>query len=193
MRHIPFAAALAMLPVMLAGCGSDSALPVAPEQPSLAAGAAANAQGGNRDEIRINMQDACDPASFNAIVGAGTCVRSGGMTFQNFIGQLTKHHVVGAWHFAPQAFSASVGQEVEAYNLGGEEHTFTHVAAFGGGLVASLNELSGNLVVAPECLDLDEDDVVAPGATYEEELEEAGTQYFQCCFHPWMRTVGHVH
>jgi hypothetical protein len=192
MRCIPFAAAVALLP-LLAGCGSDSAAPVAPGQSILAANSPANAQGGNRDEIRINMKDSCDPASFNAAVGPGTCVRSGGMTFDNFIGQLTKHQVVGAWHFAAPAFSAHVGQEVEAYNLGGEDHTFTHVAAFGGGMVPSLNALSGNLVVAPECLDLDPDDIVEPGATYVEDLDEAGTQYFQCCIHPWMRTVAHVH
>ena len=193
MRVMPFAAALASLSLVLGACGSDSATPVAPDQSALAANNSANARGGNRDEIRINMQDACDPASFDAAIAPGTCVRAGGMKFANFISQLTKHQEVGAWHFAPPHFSAHVGQEVEAYNLGGEVHTFTRVAAFGGGIVASLNALSGNPVAAPECLNLDEDDFVAPGATYEEDLEEAGTQYFQCCIHPWMRTVGRVH
>src|SRR6185436_1640036 len=118
MRSIPFAAVLAMVPLLLAGCGTDSAAPVAPDQSQLATNSPANAQGGNRDEIRINMKDACDPATFNPVLAPDTCERSGGMKFEQFISELTKHQVVGAWHFAPSSFSAHVGQEVEAYNLG---------------------------------------------------------------------------
>lgn len=47
-----------------------------------------------------------------------------------------------------------------------------------------LNNLSGNPDPAQECLALDSDDFVAPGATFEEEIEEAGTQRFECCIHP---------
>jgi hypothetical protein len=72
-------------------------------------------------------------------------------------------------------------------NRGGEVHTFTHVAAFGGGIIPPLNALSGNPVPAPECLALEPDDFVAPGNTYQEQIEGSGTQLFQCCIHPWMR------
>ena len=53
-------------------------------------------------------------------------------------------------------------------------HTFTQVAAFGGGIVPQLNNLSHNPVVAPECTTLEEDDFVAPGGTYEEEIDTNG-------------------
>ncbi len=36
--------------------------------------------------------------------------------------------------------------------VGGELHTFTKVATFGGGFIPPLNQLSGNPVPAPECL-----------------------------------------
>ena len=73
-------------------------------------------------------------------------------------------------------------------------HTFTEVAHFGGGIVPLLNQLSGNTVPAAECLNLEPDDFVAPGATYAEEepLDEEGTEHYQCCIHPWMRTEVHV-
>ena len=76
-----------------------------------------------------------------------------------------------------------------AFNKGGEEHTFTEVENFGGGIVPLLNDLSHNSTVAPECTALEEDDFVKPGATYREEepLEAGTTAKFQCCIHPWMR------
>src|SRR5262249_13037928 len=50
----------------------------------------------------VRLMDACDPDTFNAPppvgVGPGTCSRSGGVQFANFIDQLTRHHSIGAWH-----------------------------------------------------------------------------------------------
>jgi plastocyanin len=134
------------------------------------------------------MTDACDPATFNAAVGEGTCVRSGGVQFADFLAQLAAHHFVGAWHFAPPDTTARVGQTLVAVNRGGEVHTFTEVEEFGGGLVPDLNKLAGVPTVAPECAALDDDDFVAPGATYRDEpIEHAGNEKYQCCIHPWMR------
>jgi plastocyanin len=144
-----------------------------------------------RAEVRrnISLMDACDPATFNAAVGPGACVRSGGMTFQRFLAELQAHGSVGAWHFAPTLVNARVGDLLLATNRGGEVHTFTEVEDFGGGIVPSLNQLSGNPTVAPECTALEADDFVAPGTTYSDEVEEAGTEKYQCCIHPWMRLV----
>jgi len=50
-----------------------------------------------------------------------------------------------------------------AVNRGGEEHTFTEVEEFGGGIVPVLNALSGNPEVAPECLALEAADFIQPG------------------------------
>ncbi len=140
-----------------------------------------------RQDVLVNMQDACDPATFNAALGPGTCLRAGGMQFSQFIAQLTQLGFVGPWHFAPPNANVQVGQTFVASNKGGEVHTFTEVAQFGGGIVPRLNELAHVPAVASECAALEEDDFVAPGATYREEVEHSGTLKFQCCIHPWMR------
>jgi hypothetical protein len=85
-----------------------------------------------------------------------------------------------------------VGQTLLAVNQGGEVHTFTEVENFGGGIVLALNALSGNPVPAPECLNLVAGDFVAPGASYTDEVEEPGTEHYQCCIHPWMRLDLHA-
>ena len=140
----------------------------------------------------VSMMDACDPATFNAVLGPGSCTRQGGVTFDKFIAQLQRNQMAGAWHFASPTVQARLGQMIIATNRGGEEHTFTRVAAFGGGIVPVLNQLSGNPTVAPECTQLDPDDFVEPGGTYSEEVDAGGTLLFQCCIHPWMRTEVHV-
>ena len=83
------------------------------------------------EDVIVNAIDACDPDSFNAAVGAGTCVRAGGLKFGDFIAQLTKHGFVGPWHFAPNTVNARTGQEFLVINHGGEVHTFTEVEEFG--------------------------------------------------------------
>jgi plastocyanin len=109
------------------------------------------------------------------------------MQFDRFIAQLTRLGFVGPWRFAPSEANVQVGQTFVAANNGGEVHTFTEVADFGGGIVPGLNALAGVPTVAPECKALESDDFVAPGATYRENVEHAGHLKFQCCIHPWMR------
>jgi hypothetical protein len=139
------------------------------------------------ENVIVNMHDNCDPGTFNAMLGAGTCVGRGGLTFDNFIAQLTRHGFVGSWHFAPKTVSAKRGERFLVVNRGGEEHTFTEVEEFGGGIVASLNELAHLPNVAPECLALGADDFVAPGQTFHEGIESDEEEKYQCCIHPWMR------
>jgi plastocyanin len=137
------------------------------------------------EERVVSIMDACDPVSFGA---AGiACSRSGGVTFEQFLELLRKNQSVGSWHFAPVLVNARVGQTLVALNRGGEDHTFTEVEEFGGGIVPLLNELSGNPVPAPECLGLAPADFIAPGASSTDEVEEPGTEHYQCCIHPWMR------
>ena len=98
--------------------------------------------------------------------------------------------MVDAWRFAPaNNVQARVGQTLLAINRGGEAHTFTEVEEFGGGIVPVLNQLSGNTEVAPECRTLAADDFIPPGGTYSDEVEETGTERYQCCIHPWMRAT----
>lgn len=136
------------------------------------------------------MHDACDAATFNAAVRPGTCSRNGGVKFDQFISMVMKFHSVGPWNFAPNNLTAHDGETLFALNQGGETHTFTKVAEFGDGSIAPpLNQVLGNPALAQECANLEPDDFVAPGATYEEEekLEAGHTAKFQCCIHPWMR------
>jgi plastocyanin len=138
-----------------------------------------------RADVLVNMLDACDPATFAA--QNITCIRSGGVTFNQFIAELTRLGFVGSWHFAPPTANVQVGQTFVAVNKGGEVHTFTEVEKFGGGIVPALNQLAHVPAVAPECRALERDDFVAPGASYREEVDHAGSLRFQCCIHPWMR------
>ncbi len=191
MRTLIYPAALVTVSLIIAACGDAPTASDASRTAALAAGGVAPAAAG-RSEISLNMLDACDAATFNAAVGPGTCQRPGGMKFDQFIAELTKHHEVQAWDFAPPSFQARLGQTIVATNRGGEGHTFTHVAEFGGGIIPLLNELSGNPVVAPECTTLEADDFIPPGGTYTEDVDASGTQKFQCCIHPWMRTTARV-
>jgi hypothetical protein len=142
----------------------------------------------------IQMTDECDPATFNAAVGPGTCNRAkAGVTFQRFIGQLQQNGFAFGWHFTPTVANIQLGATLVASNVGGETHTFTEVAHFGGGINATLNQLSGNPTPAPECLALKPEDFVAPGGTFNDTPDETGTELYQCCIHPWMRTTVHIH
>jgi plastocyanin len=136
----------------------------------------------------VSVQDDCDPASFNAALGAGACTRQGNTTLSQFNTELNATQQVAAWRFVPSNFTISVGQSIAAKNDGGEMHTFTEVAQYGGGIVPALNNASGNTVEAPECANLTSADFIAPGATFTTDPEtSSGTELYQCCIHPWMR------
>jgi len=99
---------------------------------------------------QVQVLDDCDPATFNAAIGPGTCVKDGATTFQAFIGQLLAQGRAPAWRFAPGQLKLGAGGTLQAHNRGGEDHTFTEVANFGGGCIAVLNDLLG-LTPVPEC------------------------------------------
>src|SRR5215467_13201764 len=118
----------------------------------------------NSNDPNVAMVDNCDPTTFNAAVGPGTCASTPhhhDTTFSEFIGLLFSPlaaNIIGhpAWNFSPGYISIRAGQTVRAINAGGEGHTFTEVAAFGGGTVPPLNGVGGPagtlpLVPAPEC------------------------------------------
>jgi len=163
--------------------------------------------GAAQNTVTVTMRDACDPDSFNAAVGPGTCIAGehGTTPFGLFIGELTSDHIAGAWRFNPllnasgNVFSLvtlhlTAGQQLQIRDLGGETHTFTRVKKFGGGVVPPLNALSGNPVVAPECLQPESDTNVIVEAGTSQAGPTAGTSAlpeettnWECCIHPWMR------
>jgi len=139
----------------------------------------------------IQLRDDCDPATFNAALGAGTCQHSsqGGVTVTAFNSELTANHSVAAWSIRPATLTLNVGTTLPVMNLGGETHTYTEVEQFGGGVVPALNQLSGNTTVAPECADQAgvASSTVVSGGTMQHTFDETGTERYQCCIHPWMR------
>jgi hypothetical protein len=178
MSRLFFLSPLGLVVLLSAGC-DDAVQTTSPElQPQAIRGG---------EQRLITMQDACDPETFNEAVGPGACTRNGGVRFAKFLQLLGKHQKVGGWQFSPTSVNARVGQELLAVNRGGEEHTFTEVEEFGGGIVPDLNVLAGVPVQAPECLA--ETDFVPPGGFTTDDIEEEGTELYQCCIHPWMRTV----
>ncbi len=136
----------------------------------------------------IQMMDACDPETFNEEFGDGTCVRQGGVSLDAFITQLVHSQKAGSWNFAPGNVRLREGEEFVAENHGGETHTFTKVEEFGGGFIGDLNDLSGNPVPAPECLDFGTMVFIPAGGSSDAEVQPAGVHHYMCCIHPWMRT-----
>jgi hypothetical protein len=169
------------------------------------------------------MRDACDPDSFNAAVGPGTCVagQHGTTLFSDFIGELQTDQIAGAWRFNPLLnategnfklvrLDLKQGDQTTIENKGGETHTFTRVQKFGGGFIAPLNGLSGNPDPAPECAQVLPDGSLAPqpesaanqfveagktesGPTAGSSALPKGMSRWECCVHPWMRMVVVVH
>ena len=150
--------------------------------------------GAVQGDKKIRMYDDCDPTTFNAVLGEGGCVGNGHTTFDAFIGELQETQDAHAWRNQPSAVKVNVGRPTFIENRGGETHTFTPVAAFGGGFINELNGISGNPVPAPECLNLGAIIFVPAGGTQVGPTAgtsdlPVGIHKFQCCIHPWMRTT----
>ena len=147
------------------------------------------------------LEDKCDPATFNAAIGPGTCVGDGDVTFAEFLDKLNPQDFGhDAWRFHFGRGHIDRGETLKAMNDGGEFHTFTEVKEFGGGCIDDLNDPL-NLTPVAECDPLTQ---VAPGVFVPTAflttgldpggsanvpgLTKAGTHHlFQCLIHPWMR------
>jgi hypothetical protein len=144
----------------------------------------------------VKVRDACDPATFNAVLGAGACIDGGNVTFDAFIDRLIRTGDHPLWRFTPDSGTVPAGQTIAVRNVGGEFHTFSRTAEFGGGFVADLNELLGLQDIADGCMQ-------PPGATnlfltagesgaISTAALGSGTHRFICCIHPWMRATYRV-
>jgi plastocyanin len=173
----------ALLLTILQGACADHQPPTVP----LASRASASFSAATTNDRAVSILDACDGPSFTA--AHIDCARQGGVTLDQFISELTARGTVGAWHFAAWNINVFAGQTLDVTNRGGETHTFTEVEHFGGGIVPMLNQLSGNPVEAQECKQLAQADFIASGATHHEDIDDEGTELYQCCIHPWMRVV----
>lgn len=151
---------------------------------------------------KIEMQDDCQPSSFNLAIGKGACLGDGETSFDAFIAEVHDTQRAAAWKFDPSMLTIRAGRPVILKNEGGETHTFTMVKAFGGGFVPILNQLSGNPVPAAECATGSGDALipVPPSAVnvfvaadkegaFKTARLRPGKYMFQCCIHPWMRVI----
>ena len=139
---------------------------------------------------QIEMTDDCDPATFNAAIGPGTCRGDGDTTFAQFLKQLSPKQVPEDWAFDPSRATVKAGQTIVAKNVGGETHTFTCVTQFGGGVVGLLNQLGGFTTPAVPCANEDVPGSFVPsGGKRIVTLGGPGTAMYQCLIHPWMRTT----
>jgi plastocyanin len=147
----------------------------------------------------VDIQDRCDPDSFNAALNdpehpeaPDACVGDGDTTFQEFLDEFADKGFVGHWRFHPDDLTVRAGQSVTAKNQGGEFHTFTEVDQFGPGCVSFLNENPDPDAPLPEVCEGNQvfiDTGVAQGDSLSVSDLEPGTHRFQCFIHPWMRTV----
>ena len=144
----------------------------------------------------VKVRDACDPASFNAVLGAGACIDGGNVTFDAFIDRLIGSGAHPLWRFTPGRSTVPAGQTIPVSNVGGEFHTFSRTVEFGGGFVEELNELLGLDEIADGCTQ-------PPGVTnlflaagdtgtISTDALGSGTHRFICCIHPWMRATYRV-
>ncbi|HUR85781.1 MAG TPA: hypothetical protein VMY78_10585 [Solirubrobacteraceae bacterium] len=154
------------------------------------------------DEL-IDVQDRCDPTTFNAALGDGACAplpggRGGQVTFDELIGSLITDQENGAWRFKDDDVKLRRGQSLKVVmSRGGEGHTVTEVSSFGLGCVPELNALvfpGQDPTAFPEvCNDpatftpgIFGGDLIAPGLDYEKTGLSKGVHRYQCMIHPWM-------
>jgi plastocyanin len=178
--------------IVLASCSGDPLSEPANAEQVMNQAATAQAVLNSRDQHgsrHIAILDDCDPDDPLWAPTGGCVLRNGVVTnaeFGVFLASPLSLSVVGhpAWRMEPSYVRVSSGQTVTVSNLGGRLHTFTPVAAYGGGRVPPLNI---GLTAAPECTSTAHD--VAPGGRLEFSGLSAGNHRYQCCIHPWMRAM----
>jgi plastocyanin len=138
--------------------------------------------------------DECDPATFNLPSNAGPdfCKNIAvgyATTFSQLFAEAAAGQPDKKWDFEPDTLTVNEGTPIIAVNQGGEPHTFTEVANFGGGFIPPLN---GGENAAPECSAGFSSVAVArtrilQGSQLQVTGLSKGEHHFQCCIHPWMR------
>jgi plastocyanin len=138
--------------------------------------------------------DECDPATFNAALGPDFCknVTLGASTkLSDLLAKAAAGTPDKGWDFEPDTLSITSGTNLNVVDQGGEPHTFTEVANFGGGFIPVLNAPGENVV--PECDGGFANVAVAKTRILQGSQRQIiglskGKHLFQCCIHPWMRT-----
>jgi hypothetical protein len=158
----------------------------------LAQGTAVRGTNDAPSTAQVVALDECDPATFNAALGPDFCknVALGAFTtLSDLFAQAASGHPDPKWDFEPDVLRLKEGGTLRVVDQGGEPHTFTEVAHFGGGFIDGLN---GGEQIVPECAGGFSNVAVArtrllQGSESEVTGLSKGKHFFQCCIHPWMR------
>jgi plastocyanin len=143
--------------------------------------------------VQVVALDECDPTTFNLALGPAFChnVTLGAFTT---LKDLFAKAAAGApdpnWDFEPDTVNIKKGTPLIVVDQGGEPHTFTEVAEFGGGFIPLLNAPGDDTV--RECEGGFSNVAVArtrilQGSQLQFTGLSKGEHRFQCCIHPWMR------
>jgi plastocyanin len=151
------------------------------------------AQGNPTRFAQIVALDECDPVTFNAALGPGFCknVTLGASTkLADLFAKAAAGTPDPGWDFEPDILKIKEGTDLSVVDQGGEPHTFTEVAHFGGGFIPGLN--APGEVTVPECAGGFANVAVAKtrilqASTIQITDLSKGKHLFQCCIHPWMR------
>jgi hypothetical protein len=148
----------------------------------------------------VVLLDDCDRRDPDWAAIGGCTLPRGKVTTEEFDEYLVSPlvpSIVGhpSWANDPGYVKLRAWKRLRIRNEGGRTHTFTEVASFGGGRVPPLNGVGipglTPLTPAPECLSTAVINIPG-GAKDETEELGPGNHNFQCCIHPWMRTVVRV-
>jgi plastocyanin len=162
---------------------------------SLALGFAPGAKAQERPTriVQVVALDECDPVTFDSALGPDFCknVTLGASTvLSDLFAGAAKGDPDPGWDFEPDSAEIRDGAILSVVDEGGEPHTFTEVAKFGGGFIDGLNAPGQETV--PECVGGFKNIAVArtrilQGSTFQVANLSKGEHLFQCCIHPWMK------
>jgi len=154
--------------------------------------------GGTQEEdppsvAQVVALDECDPVTFNAALGPDFC-KNVALGADTKLSDLFRKAAAGTpdpgWDFEPDTLNIKKGTILNVFDQGGEPHTFTEVAQFGGGFLPVLNAPGEETV--PECAGGFSNVAVAKTRILQGSQRQItglskGEHLFECCIHPWMR------
>jgi plastocyanin len=143
--------------------------------------------------VQVVALDECDPVTFDNALGPDFCknIALGASTkLSDLLAGAAKETPDPGWDFEPDSAEIRDGAILSVVDQGGEPHTFTEVAKFGGGFIPALNAPGQETV--PECSGGFKNIAVArtrilQGSTIQVTNLSKGEHLFQCCIHPWMK------
>lgn len=159
------------------------------------------AMAGSGDTIEIQMQDRCDPATFNAALQdpqACEPTEHGKLTFQEVLATMIATGGHPKWRFTKTDFDVKPGTKLKLTNTGGELHTFIQVPKLGlPGCAPPVNEAIGRPGLSTQCDEilpvkipgLQQNAAFSGGSFTMNAPTAPGTYFYTCLIHPWMEAT----